>query len=57
MGAGAASRRHIGIVVFSGMIAATTVGIIIIPSLYYLFQRIREKGQNWREKRGGKART
>ena len=57
MGAGAASRRHIGIVVFSGMIAATTVGIVIIPSLYYLFQRIREKGQSWREKRGGKART
>ncbi|MFP4169232.1 MAG: efflux RND transporter permease subunit [Desulfonatronovibrionaceae bacterium] len=55
VGAGAASRRHIGTVVFSGMIAATTLGIIIIPSLYYLFQRIREKGQNWREKRGEKS--
>ncbi|MFO7716984.1 MAG: efflux RND transporter permease subunit [Thermodesulfobacteriota bacterium] len=49
-GAGAASRRHIGIVVFSGMIAATTLGILLIPSLYYFFQRIREKGRAWRNK-------
>jgi HAE1 family hydrophobic/amphiphilic exporter-1 len=54
-GAGAASRRHIGTVVFSGMIAATTLGIIIVPSLYFLFQRMREKGRSWREKRGEKA--
>lgn len=47
-GAGAASRRHIGIVVFSGMIAATSLGILLIPSLYYFFQRIREKGRAWR---------
>ncbi|MFO7860481.1 MAG: multidrug efflux RND transporter permease subunit [Desulfosalsimonas sp.] len=45
-GAGAASRRHIGTVVFSGMIAATTLGILIIPTLYYLFQRLGEKWQN-----------
>ena len=49
-GAGAASRRHIGIVVFSGMVAATTLGILLIPSLYYFFQRIREKGRAWRMK-------
>ena len=48
-GAGAASRRHIGTVVFSGMIAATTLGILIIPTLYYLFQRLGEKWQNWKD--------
>ncbi len=45
-GAGAVSRRHIGTMVCSGMIAATTVGILIIPSLYYLFQRIRDKDRS-----------
>jgi len=50
-GAGAASRRHIGIVVFSGMIAATTLGILIIPTLYFFFQRLEEKWQARREQR------
>jgi len=53
-GAGAASRSHIGTVVFFGMIAATTVGIMIIPALYYFFQRLREKGQAIRQKGGKK---
>ena len=51
MGAGAASRRHIGIVVFSGMIAATTLGILIIPTLYFFFQRLGEKWRARREQR------
>jgi len=42
-GAGANSRRHIGTSVFSGMLMATTVGIIIIPGLYYIFQSFAEK--------------
>ncbi|MFO7884172.1 MAG: multidrug efflux RND transporter permease subunit [Desulfobacteraceae bacterium] len=50
MGAGASSRRHIGTVVFYGMIMATTLGILIIPALYFLFQTMREKGHNWRRK-------
>ena len=49
-GAGASSRQHIGTVVFSGMIAATTLGIIIVPPLYYFFQRMGEKTHAWREK-------
>jgi HAE1 family hydrophobic/amphiphilic exporter-1 len=44
-GAGASSRSHIGTVVFAGMIAATTLGILIIPALYYIFQQLGEKGQ------------
>ncbi|NYZ16466.1 efflux RND transporter permease subunit, partial [Azospirillum sp. RWY-5-1] len=39
-GAGAASRRSIGITVFSGMFAATVVGIVFVPLLYTLVQTI-----------------
>jgi hydrophobe/amphiphile efflux-1 (HAE1) family protein len=42
-GAGAGSRRSIGVTTFWGMIAATLIGIIFIPPLYALFQRQREK--------------
>lgn len=41
-GAGAQSRRIIGTTVFSGMLAATVVGVLFIPALYVLFQRLRE---------------
>jgi hydrophobe/amphiphile efflux-1 (HAE1) family protein len=41
-GAGAQSRRIIGITVFSGMLIATVVGLLFIPALYVLFQRLRE---------------
>ena len=51
-GAGAGSRRAIGTTVFSGMLAATLVGIFLIPPLYYAFQSFREKGSEWRAKRG-----
>ncbi len=42
-GAGAASRRAIGTTVFSGMVAATLIGIFIIPALYAGFQTLRER--------------
>ncbi len=41
-GAGAASRQAIGKPVFWGMLAATVVGIIIIPAMYVFFQSSRE---------------
>ena len=41
-GAGANSRRAIGITTFSGMLLATIFGIIMTPALYAVFQRIRE---------------
>jgi multidrug efflux pump subunit AcrB len=56
-GAGAGSRRAIGTTVFSGMLAATLVGIFLIPPLYYAFQSFREKGSAWRAKRREKAAT
>jgi multidrug efflux pump subunit AcrB len=43
-GAGAQSRRIIGTTVFSGMLVATVVGIVFIPALFVLFQRLREWG-------------
>ena len=41
-GAGAGSQKAIGISTFSGMLAATFVGICFTPGLYALFQRLRE---------------
>ncbi|MGD8469783.1 MAG: multidrug efflux RND transporter permease subunit [Desulfobacteraceae bacterium] len=52
-GAGAGSRRAIGTTVFAGMLAATLVGIFLIPPLYYAFQSFREKGSAWRNRRRG----
>lgn len=46
-GAGAQSRRIIGTTVFSGMLVATVIGILFIPSLYVLFQRLREWAHRW----------
>ena len=42
-GAGMASRRAVGTPVFAGMIAASCIGIFIIPMLYVVFQRMRER--------------
>ncbi|MBE6381343.1 MAG: efflux RND transporter permease subunit [Lentisphaerae bacterium] len=41
-GAGAASRRAIGITTFSGMLLATVIGIVFTPALYAACQRFRE---------------
>ncbi|QBG48847.1 efflux RND transporter permease subunit [Verrucomicrobia bacterium S94] len=42
-GAGSASRRAIGTTVFTGMIAATVFGIVLVPALFVLFMTLREK--------------
>ena len=41
-GAGMLSRRGVGTAVFGGMMAASLVGIFLIPVLYVVFQRMRE---------------
>ncbi|BEQ13565.1 efflux RND transporter permease subunit [Desulfoferula mesophila] len=41
-GAGANSRQAIGLTVCAGMVAATVMGILIVPALYVLFQSLRE---------------
>jgi hydrophobe/amphiphile efflux-1 (HAE1) family protein len=42
-GASAISRRDVGTPVFAGMLAASTMGIFLIPMLYVTFQTGREK--------------
>jgi HAE1 family hydrophobic/amphiphilic exporter-1 len=41
-GAAAASRRAVGTAVFGGMLAASILGIFVIPGLYVVFQHFRE---------------
>jgi HAE1 family hydrophobic/amphiphilic exporter-1 len=47
-GAGAASQRAIGVAVFGGMLAATVLGVILVPVLYVVLQNLREwvKGEH-----------
>jgi hydrophobic/amphiphilic exporter-1 (mainly G- bacteria), HAE1 family len=40
-GAAALTRRAVGTSVFGGMIAATSLGVFLIPLLYVVFQRMR----------------
>ena len=42
-GAGAISRRAVGTPVFGGMLAASLIGIFLIPMLYVVFQWLRER--------------
>jgi len=41
-GAGANTQRAVGTAVFSGMLAASFLGVFVIPGLFVLFQRLRE---------------
>ena len=50
-GAGAASQIAIGSSVFFGMIAATVVGVIFIPSLFALFETLKERRNPATEKK------
>jgi multidrug efflux pump subunit AcrB len=42
-GAGASSRRSLGTAVFGGMLAATIIGVFLIPVLYVVIQTFSEK--------------
>ncbi|MBR2839527.1 MAG: efflux RND transporter permease subunit, partial [Kiritimatiellae bacterium] len=53
--AGAGAMRSIGICTMGGMLAATFVGIIFVPALYALFQRMRERVSGWRVRKGSVA--
>jgi HAE1 family hydrophobic/amphiphilic exporter-1 len=45
-GAGASSRKSIGITVFSGMLASTCIAVLFVPSFFVVCQRIHE----WRQR-------
>ena len=51
-GAGAGSRRAIGIPTFSGMLFATFIGLFFVPALYAACQRAREfvNSKIWKKK-------
>lgn len=42
-GAAEISRRSIGTTVFGGMLAASSIGIFLVPMLYVTFQHLRER--------------
>ena len=44
-GAGAVTRQAVGTPVFGGMIAASLVGIFIIPLLFVITERMRQRGK------------
>jgi multidrug efflux pump subunit AcrB len=44
-GASEIARRGVSTPVFVGMLAASTVGILLIPMLYVVFQSLRERGK------------
>ena len=43
-GAGANSRKSIGIAVASGMIASTCIAVVFVPSFFVVLQRFNERG-------------
>jgi hydrophobe/amphiphile efflux-1 (HAE1) family protein len=44
-GAAEISRRAVGTAVFGGMLAASSIGIFLVPMLYVTFQRLRERAK------------
>jgi HAE1 family hydrophobic/amphiphilic exporter-1 len=44
-GAGAEARKVMGMTVFSGMLAATVIGVLIIPALYVLMERLSGRSE------------
>jgi HAE1 family hydrophobic/amphiphilic exporter-1 len=52
-GAGASSRKSIGITVFSGMLASTCIAVLFVPSFFVVCQRVHE----WRGRRKAQAST
>ena len=54
-GVGVASRTSIGFVVFGGMVAASVVGVVFIPMLYYVVERARDACWRSAKKRGTEA--
>jgi multidrug efflux pump subunit AcrB len=54
-GAAEISRHDVGTPVFAGMIAASGVGLFVIPMLYVTFQSVRERTSRWFARRAGDA--
>ena len=53
-GAGANSRKSLGISVFTGMIASTCLAVVFVPAFFVVLQRLDER---WRKKKPTAARA
>ena len=53
-GAAEISRRAVGTAVFGGMLAASSIGILLVPMLYVIFQSWREGAKKRFGRTGGK---
>jgi multidrug efflux pump len=52
MGAGANARHSIGTGIIGGMIGETTLAMLYVPLLFYLFDRMTERFKSKKEKKG-----
>jgi multidrug efflux pump len=52
-GAGAASRHSLGTAVFGGMIASTFLSLLLVPVLFVVIEKIRERGQKGKDEPEG----
>ena len=44
-GAGAEARKVMGMTVFSGMVAATIIGVILVPAMYVIIEKLSGRGK------------
>ncbi len=56
-GAAEISRHDVGTPVFAGMIAASAIGLFVIPMLYVTFQGLRERSGTYLRRVGGAAKA
>jgi HAE1 family hydrophobic/amphiphilic exporter-1 len=54
-GAGSEARKVMGMTVFSGMLAATVIGVVLVPAMYVIVARLAEGKQNSSGTSRGKA--
>jgi HAE1 family hydrophobic/amphiphilic exporter-1 len=52
-GAGAEARKVMGMAVFSGMLVATVLGVLVVPALYVFVERYVARGGGGGEERSG----
>jgi len=45
-GAGAEARKVMGMTVFSGMLAATVIGVLLVPAMYVVVAKMAERGKS-----------
>jgi multidrug efflux pump len=53
MGAGANARHSIGTGIIGGMIGETTLAMLYVPLLFYLFDRLSERSKAKKEAKSG----